>query len=200
MGYAYAPYVAMAAYGYYTSKQAKKAEEDARNEARAAEERALQRQLEAEERARQTWEETAFPSKGVVAGMKKEGKANLARVKLGSYEQMASNLASRGMGPGSGLMVGGSEELEKGYMQAMGSLTTELDKWGESPMWQMPGGGYGGYSPYIAPTYTSGGGSALDTAFGMYMAKMMMGGYGGGGEGWPNVETGSGGMGGGYGY
>ena len=166
----------MLAYSVYSQGQQRRAQHSAMDEARAAEDRALQRQLDAENRARQTWEETAFPSADVVSGMKEQGAVNLAETRSGSYESMASNLAARGIGPGSGIMQGESAELEKGYMQAMGSLTSELDKFGASPMFQMPSGGYGGYSPYIAPNYYPSQGSALDTAFGMWMAQQMMGG------------------------
>jgi hypothetical protein len=171
--------IPMLAYSVYSSGQQRRAQHSAQDEARAAEERARVRQLEAEERARQTWEETAFPSEDVVAGMKEQGITELGRAKQGSYSQMASNLAARGIGPGSGLMTGGSEELEKGYLQAMGGLTSELSKWAKSPMFQMPSGGYGGYSPYIPTSYPPNTGSMLDTAFGMMMAQQMMG-YGGG--------------------
>ena len=124
------------------------------------------------------WKQNAYPSGEAVTGMREQGQANLATHKAGAYQQMASNLASRGIGPGSGVMQGESEGIEKGYLEALGGFNTELTKFQHTPQFA-PGG-------HISPTnmgstYQGGEFDMLNTAMGMMMAQQMFGGWGGGG-------------------
>jgi len=171
----------------------------AENTARALQEEANQRQLEAEQRALETYQATAYPSSEAVSAMQSSGQAQLAQAKAGSYQQMAADLASRGIGPGSGIMAGGASDIETGYLQSLSSMAKQLQQFAATPQYSPPSNIFGQATPtitpsaeqptpYIAPSYgavnyspvySSSLTDLLSSAGGMYLASQLIGGSGG---------------------
>lgn len=127
-------------------------------------------------RSRALWQATAFPS----AAEKEAATGKLGQARQASYQSMASELASRGMGPGSGVGAQRARGIETGYGKAYAHLMSEMGK----PRWPMPGmPHYGG--PGVGGAAVGAGTEALNEAMGYYWASQMYGGGGGGFGGAP---------------
>lgn len=120
----------------------------------------------------QIWQQNAYPQPAAVKAAATENRGELGQARLSAYQNMASNLASRGWGSGSGLGRSGAANIERGYLQALGKQATDMTKFANTPMFGMPSQAY--VSPVSGGTEQALGG--LDTALGYYMMSRMLGG------------------------
>lgn len=120
-------------------------------------------------RQRALWQATAFPS----AAEKEAATGKLGQARQASYQSLATELASRGMGPGSGVGVKRGRGIEAGYGKAYAHLISEMSK----PRWPLGGMPYYG-GPGVGGAAVGAGADALNEAMGYYWASQM---YGGGG-------------------
>ncbi len=157
--------------GALQAKSAEKAQEKAQKKAQAF-------AREQEETAQARWKENAFPASSAVNAAATENRGALGQARLSSYQNLASNLAARGFGSGSGLMAQGAADIEGGYLQALGRQGTQSTQFAQTPMFGPPTG----YAP-VNTMPVSGGTAAglgkasdlMDTALGFYMAKQLGG-------------------------
>jgi hypothetical protein len=120
----------------------------------------------ARRRQRAMWAATAYASpQEREAAMGKLGQARLA-----SYQSLASELAGRGMGAGSGVGAKRMEGIERGYGKAYSHMLTEFAK----PRYPYRPGTeqWGGIGPGGAAA--GAGADILEQAMGMLMASKMM--------------------------
>ncbi len=120
--------------------------------------------------ARQQWQANAFPSDATVNAQAIQNRGQLGQARLGATQNVGSQLAARGFGPGSGAMAGAMGDINKGYLEGLGTMNTELTKFKNTPMFGFPQQGY------ASPTSStwSGLGNAtdmMDTAAGLMFAK-----------------------------
>ena len=104
-----------------------------------------QQQDAAEKAQRQNmalWQQTAFPRPEAMAAAATENRGQLGQARLGSYQNLANQLAARGFGSGSGLMARGGADIERGYGQAYGNMLTGLTKFANTPTSGLPGQAY----------------------------------------------------------
>jgi len=118
----------------------------------------------------QTWQQNAFPNSALVNAQSTQNRGEIGQARLGAYQNLASNLASRGWGSGSGLMAQGGRGIESGYLQSLGKNATEMTKLKNTPMFGMPSAAY--QTPVSGGTEQALGG--LDTALGYYMIQNML--------------------------
>ena len=120
-----------------------------------------------------TWQQNAYPKPEVVNAAATKNRGQLGQARLGAYQNLASNMAARGFGSGSGIMAGGAQGIEKGYLQGLGKQATDMTKFANTPMFGMPQSAY--------PTPVAGGPQqalgGLDTALGYYAMLQAMKGY-----------------------
>ncbi len=90
----------------------------------------------------QLWQQTAFPRPEAVSAAATENRGQLGQARLGSYQNLANQLAARGFGSGSGLMARGGADIERGYGQAYGNMLTGLTKFANTPTSALPSQGY----------------------------------------------------------
>ena len=125
---------------------------------------------DASREARAQWQANAFPSDSVVNAQATQNRGQLGQARLGATQNVGSQLAARGFGPGSGAMAGAMGNINKGYLEGLGSMNTELTKFKNTPMFPFPQQGY------ASPTSStwSGLGNAtdmMDTASGLMFAR-----------------------------
>lgn len=170
MGKTLLPLGALVASNYVQGRQAQKTAQNAANQnQQIAQNAASQNQ--------QIWQQNAYPRQAAVQAAAKENRGELGQARMSAYQNMASNLAARGWGSGSGLGRAGAANIEKGYLQALGKQATDMTKFANTPMFGMPSNAY--VNPqYVTPV--SGGTesalSGMDTALGYYMMSRMLGG------------------------
>jgi len=90
----------------------------------------------------QTWQQNAYPQQAYLDAQAAQNRGELAQARLGSYQNLASNLATRGWGPGSGLMRGGAQTIESNYLKGLGKQASDITKLGATPMFGMPSQAY----------------------------------------------------------
>jgi len=112
------------------------------------------------------WQQTAFPS--VEEQQTAAGKLGQAR--LGSYQNLASTMASRGFGPGSGYAYKLASDLERGYGQSYADMLARM----QQPKYPPPGGM--GYAPQATGDWTQAATGSINQALGYYyMSQMLQG-------------------------
>lgn len=130
--------------------------------------------------ARQTWQANAFPNDATVNAQATQNRGSLAQARLGATQNLTSGLATRGFGPGSGAMAGGLGNINKGYLEGLGNMNTELTKFKNTPMFPFPQQGYN--TPTLGALGTGVGQTSglmgdafefmmLEKLFGKYMGK-----------------------------
>jgi hypothetical protein len=122
----------------------------------------------AQEAAMARWKDVAYPEKKAVAATERQQLDKLAQARSLSYQNLATNLAARGFGSGSGLGVGDAKDIESGYAKALGQSATELTKFKHTPLFQPPSQAY--------PSYTAGENpyGSLQSAAGYYSMMNML--------------------------
>ena len=159
-----APFGALMASNYIQGKQAEKSAQNvAQQNQQIAQQTAQQNQ--------QVWQQNAYPRPAAVQAAASENRGQLGQARLGAYQNLASNLASRGWGSGSGLGVQGASNIERGYLQALGKQATDMTKFANTPMFGMPSQAYS--SPVSGGTEQAL--SGMDSALGYYMMSQMLG-------------------------
>jgi len=88
------------------------------------------------------WQQTAFPNQAAMSAAATENRGQLGQARLGSYQNLANQLAARGFGSGSGLMARGGADIERGYGQAYGNMLTGLTKFANTPTSGLPAMAY----------------------------------------------------------
>ncbi len=130
--------------------------------------------------ARQQWQANAFPSDATVNAQATQNRGQLGQARLGATQNVGSQLAARGFGPSSGAMAGAMGDINKGYLEGLGSMNTELTKFKNTPMFGFPQQGYG--TPSLGALGTGVGQASglmgdafefmmLEKLFGKYMGK-----------------------------
>ena len=128
------------------------------------------------QRQRAAWEQMSKPDPAALAAAGTQNRGQLAQARLGSYQNLASNLAARGFGSGSGLATQGAQNIERGYLQNLGQQATELTKFGLTPQFAPPGGAFGPTGQTSVTGAIAGKGENLmDTALGWTMMKSLYG-------------------------
>lgn len=132
-----------------------------------------------EERAKTTaqWEQLSKPNPAALEAAATQNRGQLAQAKLGAYQNLASNLASRGFGAGSGMGYGAAQNIEQGYLQGLGQSATELTKFGLTPQFAPPGGVYAtpGVTPTAGGAMAGTAGNLMSNALGWTMMKSLYG-------------------------
>jgi len=135
-----------------------------------------------QKKAMQQWQATAYPNKAALEASAVQNRGQLGQARLGSYQNLASNMAARGFGSGSGLMAGEAGNIERGYLGAMGKQASDLTRFANTPMWGPPSGAYSSPMSGAMSAGIGQGGGLLDQYLGYYMINNMFGGGGGGGN------------------
>lgn len=120
------------------------------------------------------WKKTAYPT----LAEKQSAAGELGRARLGSYQNLATNLAARGFGPGSGLAGEMAGRIESGYGKAYSDMLAQMSR----PKWPAPSITGGPYYMGAGPGAAGAGAASdwLNQAAGYYwMSKMLQGGGGG---------------------
>jgi hypothetical protein len=125
--------------------------------------------LNASQQNQQTWQQNAYPQAGAVNAMNKQLRGSLGEARLQSTQNMANQLAARGIGAGSGMMGQRQGDIEQAYLKGLGSGITDIQKFANTAQYPMPGVGY--YSPQLqaaggAETATGQASSLFDTYYG----------------------------------
>ena len=138
-----------------------------------------QKEVSAHKEARQQrarWAEMSKPDPGALEAAATQSRGQLAQARLGSYQNLASNLAARGFGAGSGLAAGGAQDIERGYLQSLGQMGTELTKFGLTSQFAPPGGAFGATGQLGAAGAAAGtGANLMGSAYGWSMMKNLYG-------------------------
>ena len=113
--------------------------------------------------------ENAYPNQAAIDAQATENRGALGQARAGAYQNLASNLAARGFGAGSGIGYQGGADIEKGYLQSFGKMQTDLTKFKNTPQFGMPGSAYPTATPGGLETGLGIGGSMMDKAMGYYM-------------------------------
>ena len=143
---------------------------------------ATQQQIQPQ--ALEQWKSLAYPSASYLSAQAQQNMGALGQAKLGSYQNLASTLAAKGFGAGSGLMAAGGAGIEKSYLQALGQQASELTKLGATPMFGPPSQAFATpiyqtpiYKTPVSGTIESGMGTAsgmLEKALGYYQTQTML--------------------------
>ncbi len=158
------------------------------NQAEASENRARRETnlaaSQAQAKSEALYRELSKPNEAAIAASATENRGALGQARAGAYKNLASELASKGFGSGSGLGVQGASNIESGYLQSLGKQQTELTKYANTPFFGPPSAVYPtgqNYSPTTgaASAGLGVGSSMLDKALGYTMMKNL---YGGGGK------------------
>ena len=115
--------------------------------------------------AQERWQATAYPT----AAEKQTARGQLGQAKLGAYQTLASELATRGFGPGSGYAAGRAGGLEGAYGRARAGMEAEMLK----PRWRPPTG-----MEYAGPGGFEAGADWINRLAGFYWLAEMLGGGG----------------------
>ena len=154
---------------YSASQQRKSAQE------------AQEKQEEAYEKQQKAMDEAAvFPTKGEVTNIEKTYTGKLGQQRLGSYQSLASELASRGFGAGGGYGEGRAGEIEKGYAGGLSDLYRNLISFANTPKYTKGVAGVPDYSAYVTQSPGAAGASSISDMMGtaagyMMMSKMLQG-------------------------
>lgn len=127
--------------------------------------------------AEDKWRDTAYPNKAAVNAQATQNRGQLGQARLGATQNLFSNLASRGFASGSGLGAAGMSGINRGYLQGLGNMMTELTKFKNTPMWGPPSAMYPQTGPWESGFNTLS--SMMNQGMGFMMMKNMMGGTGG---------------------
>jgi len=116
----------------------------------------------------------SLPSATAVGAQAKENRGQLAQARLGSYNNLIGNLAGRGFGSGSGLGIEGASNIESGYLQSLGKMTTDLLKFRNTRQFAPHGNMFA--TPVTGGTEAGIGkaGNLLDTVLGYTMMNSIM--------------------------
>ncbi len=123
--------------------------------------------------ARSQWKANAFPSDAAVNAQATQNRGQFAQARLGAIQNVASNRAARGFGSGSGEMAGAMGDINKGYLESLGNMNTELIKFKNTPMFGFPQQGYG--TPNLGGLGSAAGNMSdmLEMGAGLMFAKQM---------------------------
>lgn len=152
----------------YQASEAKESAHDAqkKNEAMAR---------QTAEANRKAWEDMSKPNEAAVEASATQNRGALAQSRLGAYQSLANQMASRGFGSGSGIMAKGAGDIESSYLKALGNQQTELTKFANTPMFGAPSSAYQSnvFQQPVSGAVSSGL-SGLDTAMGYYMMNNLL--------------------------
>jgi len=139
----------------------------------------------AQEDARNLYNQISLPSSEAVAAQATQNRGALGQARLGAYQNLTRNLASRGFGSGSGLGIKGATDIESAYLKGLGQQQTELTKFANTRQFGPSADVYGYSVPGGIESALGGGRNLLNSALGMYMANKALG----GGFNWPNFPA-----------
>jgi len=125
----------------------------------------------AQEDARNFYNQTSFPAPAAVNAQATQNRGQLGQARLGSYQSLSKELASRGFGSGSGLGMKGAMDIESAYLKGLGQQQTELTKFANTRQFAPTPDAYGYSVPGGAENALGGASNMLNTALGMYMAN-----------------------------
>ena len=130
-----------------------------------------------QKKAMATWQQTAYPSPTAVGAEESNLMAKAAQQRLGATKNIASELAGRGFGSGSGLMAERVMGINQDYLGRISDISTQMAKLRTAgPFWGPPSAAYGIPTSGALEAGMGKGSSMLDTAMGFYMMKNLFGG------------------------
>jgi len=144
-----------------------------------------QASIEAARANQATWQQSAFPSGEAVNAMNQTLRGNLGQARVGAYQNLGNEMASRGFGPGSGIMAKGAGQIEGNYMKSLADALSGITQFANTPQFGMPGAAYQQPATTAPTTGAIGGavsqaGGLLDTAYGYRLMSEMLAKLGGG--------------------
>ncbi len=152
--------LAMAAFSTGTAMYSARKQEKATHEARAANE-AL-------------YNKYSLPNAQAVNAQATINRGELGQARLGSYQNLTSNLASRGFGSGSGLGYKGASEIESGYLKSLGEMATNLTKFANTRQFSPNEGMYAQPISGAMETGVAKAGNIMDQALGYMMMQKVL--------------------------
>jgi hypothetical protein len=147
----------------------------------------------AQDQAQQFYAQTSLPQPAAVEAQQTQNRGQLGQDRLGAYQSLSKNLASRGFGSGSGLGIKGATDIESSYVKSLGQSATDLTKFSNTRQFAPGPDAYGYSVPGGGEQMLGSGGNMLNSALGMYMASKAFGGgfnWGGGQQGGGQLPTG----------
>ena len=124
------------------------------------------------------WDKYSKPDPSVLEAQAKQNRGQLGQARLGAYKNLASSLAARAFGSGSGLGIEGAGNIESGYLRGLAQSQTDQTKFAGTRQFGMPESAYGVSVPGGIESGLGQMGGILDTALGMFMANKLLGGGG----------------------
>lgn len=136
------------------------------------------RAKDAQDDAQDFYAQTSLPQPAAVAAQETQNRGQLGQARLGAYQNLSKNLASRGFGSGSGLGLKGATDIESAYVKSLGQSATDLTKFANTRQFAPGPDAYGYSVPGGAENMFGSGSNMLNSALGMYMASKALGGGG----------------------
>ena len=133
-----------------------------------------QRADKAREKSQKFYEQTSKPDPAAVEAQATQNRGEAGQRRLGSYQNLSKNLASRGFGSGSGLGYKGAADIESAYAKTSGESETELTKFANTRQFAPGQDAYGTSVPGGSEAMFGQGSNMLNSALGMYMANKML--------------------------
>ena len=133
-----------------------------------------QRAREAQKKSQAFYEQTSKPDPAAVEAQATQNRGEAGQRRLGSYQNLSKNLASRGFGSGSGLGFKGAADIESAYAKTSGESETELTKFANTRQFAPGQDAYGTSVPGGSEAMFGQGSNMLNSALGMYMANKML--------------------------
>ena len=128
----------------------------------------------AREKSQKFYEQTSKPDPAAVEAQATQNRGEAGQRRLGSYQNLSKNLASRGFGSGSGLGYKGAADIESAYAKTSGESETELTKFANTRQFAPGQDAYGTSVPGGSEAMFGQGSNMLNSALGMYMANKML--------------------------
>lgn len=133
-----------------------------------------ERMAESSAADRAAWSSMSKPSMAALEATARGERGQLGQARSGAYRNLASNLASRGWGSGSGLGASGAAQIEGSYMRSLAQLANNMVKQANTPMWAPPGSAYTKSTPGMGEAGAAKAGGFMDTALGYQMMMKML--------------------------
>ena len=176
----------------YSAHQQKKSAEKSYEQQKKDMKKAEAKQIAAYEQQKKDIAEAAvYPTREEVSTQEKTYTGKLGQQRLGSYQSLAAELASRGFGAGGGYGEGRAENIEKGYAGGLSDLYRNLISFANTPKYVKGVAGQPDYASFVtqSPVTQSSGAAGISSisdmmskAAGYMMLSQMLQGGGGGGN------------------
>ena len=120
------------------------------------------------------YSQLSLPSGAAVGAAGEQNRGQLGQARLSAYQNLATNLAARGFGAGSGLGVKAAGDIESGYLKSLGEMATELTKFANTRQFGPSGDVYSTPVSGGMETALGKGSGLLDQAMGFYLMRNIL--------------------------